>query len=257
MSFLGFGKKKKQDLDDVSMNKGIGLITEYDPKSHISEQFRTLRTNILFSDADNQIKTLVFTSSGPSEGKSTVSGNVAVTFANQGLRTLLVDADTRRPTVHATFSLTNEKGLVNLLTTKTDLDLSEYIIPTTIDKLSVLPTGPVPPNPSELLSSKRMERLIETLSKNFDIVIFDVPPLGSVTDAQILASRTDATVLVVPYGIAEKGAVLAAKEMLDNVDANIIGVVQNRVPEEANGYYGYYGYYGNYYGKDKNKENAK
>lgn len=201
------------------MHKGVGLITDYAPKSHISEQFRTLRTNIQYSDADHQIKTLVFTSSGPSEGKSTISGNIAVTFANQGLRTLLVDADTRRPTVHATFSLLNERGLVTLLTSKEDLDLSEYIVPTSVDHLSVLPTGPVPPNPSELLSSKRMERLIATLAKNFDMVIFDVPPLGSVTDAQILASKVDATVLVVPYGIAQKGAVLAAKSMLEQVDA--------------------------------------
>lgn len=250
---MAWFKHKKRDLDDISMHKGISLITDYAPKSHISEQFRTLRTNILYSDADKQLKTLVFTSSGASEGKSTVSGNVAVTFANQGLRTLLVDADTRRPTVHATFSLTNEKGLVNLLTTKEDLDLADYIVPTSIDHLNVLPTGPLPPNPSELLSSKRMERLIETLAKNFDMVIFDVPPLDSVTDAQILASKVDATILVVPYGIAQKGAVLAAKEMLEKVDANIIGVVQNRIPQEAGGYYGYY-YYAGYYGKDNDQK---
>ena len=252
---MSWFRSKKNGLDDISMHKGISLITDYAPKSHISEQFRTLRTNILYSDADKQLKTLVFTSSGASEGKSTVSGNVAVTFANQGLRTLLVDADTRRPTVHATFSLTNEKGLVNLLTTKEDLDLADYIVPTSINHLSVLPTGPLPPNPSELLSSKRMERLIETLAKNFDMVIFDVPPLDSVTDAQILASKVDATILVVPYGIAQKGAVLAAKEMLEKVDANIIGVVQNRIPQEAGGYYGYY-YYGGYYGKDNSEKKA-
>lgn len=252
---MAWFKRKKRGLDDISMHKEISLITDYAPKSHISEQFRTLRTNILYSDADKQLKTLVFTSSGASEGKSTVSGNVAVTFANQGLRTLLVDADTRRPTVHATFSLNNEKGLVNLLTTKEDLDLADYIVPTSIDHLSVLPTGPLPPNPSELLSSKRMERLIETLAKNFDMVIFDVPPLDSVTDAQILASKVDATILVVPYGIAQKGAVLAAKEMLEKVDANIIGVVQNRIPQEAGGYYGYY-YYGGYYGKDNSEKKA-
>ncbi|WP_125711227.1 CpsD/CapB family tyrosine-protein kinase [Lacticaseibacillus porcinae] len=257
---FGFGKKRQKKLEDLSMHKGVGLITAYAPKSHISEQFRTLRTNIQYSNADQQIKTLVFTSSGPAEGKSTISANVAVTFANQGLRTLLVDADTRRPTVHATFSLLNERGLVNLLTSKEDLDLGEYIVPTSVEHLSVLPTGPVPPNPSELLSSKRMERLINTLSKNFDMVIFDVPPLGSVTDAQILASKVDATVLVVPFGIAQKGAVIAGKGLLEQVDANIIGVVQNRVPQEATGYYGYYGYYGNYgyYGKkDKDDKAAK
>lgn len=254
---FGFSKRKKNALEEVSMHKGVALITAYSPKSHISEQFRTLRTNIQYSDADHRIKTLVFTSSGPSEGKSTVSGNVAVTFADQGLRTLLVDADTRRPTVHATFSLLNERGLVNLLTSKEDLDLGDYIVPTSVNNLSVLPTGPVPPNPSELLSSKRMERLIDTLAKNFDMVIFDVPPLGSVTDAQILASKVDATIMVVPYGIAEKGAVMASKAMLDQVDANIIGVVQNRVPEEANGYYGYYGYYGSYGKKDNEKTVAK
>ncbi|MFD1484448.1 CpsD/CapB family tyrosine-protein kinase [Lacticaseibacillus baoqingensis] len=247
--------RKQRQLDDQSMTKGVSLVTDYDPKSQVSEQYRTLRTNIAFSAADKQLQTLVFTSSSASEGKSTVAANVAVTFANQGLRTLLVDADTRRPTVHATFGLLNERGLVNLLTAKTELDLADYIVPTSIVKLSVLPTGPLPPNPSELLSSKRMERLIDTLAAHYDMVIFDVPPLDSVTDAQILASKVDATVLVVPYGIAQKGAVLAAKAMLEKVDANIIGAVQNRVPHDAGGYYGYgygYGYYG--YSSYKRKE---
>jgi capsular exopolysaccharide synthesis family protein len=183
-----------------------------------------------------------------------VAANVAVTFANQGLNTLLVDADMRRPTVHATFGLLNDKGLVNLLTTKDEINLAEYIVQTSIDNLSVLPTGPLPPNPSELLSSRRMARLIEILADHCDIVIFDVPPLDSVTDAQILATRADATILVVPYGIAQKGAVVAAKAMLDRVNANIIGVVQNRVPRDASGYYSYgynYGYYGS---SDENKK---
>ncbi|WP_461215314.1 CpsD/CapB family tyrosine-protein kinase [Lacticaseibacillus sp. GG6-2] len=240
--------RKANKQDDQSMQHGVGLITVYKPKSTISEQFKTLRTNILFSNADKQIKSLVITSSGVSEGKSTVSANVAVTFANQGLRTLLLDADTRRPTVHATFSMSNDKGLVNLLTEKADrLPAQDYIISTSVENLSVLPTGPVPPNPSELLSSHRMTKLIEDLTAHFDMVIFDAPPVGSVTDAQIIASKCDATILVVPFGIAQKAAVMEAKSMLDNVDANIIGVVQNRIPAEERGYYGYgygYGYYG-------------
>lgn len=241
---MNFFKKNRPTLDDTSMHQGVNLITSADPTSFISEQYKTLRTNILYSNADEQIKTLVFTSSGPSEGKSTVSGNVAVTFANQGLRTLLMDADMRRPTVHATFSAFNDSGLVTLLTgEESNEKLAQTIIETEIDHLYALPAGPVPPNPSELLSSKRMHRLMDALKNSFDIIILDAPPVGSVTDAQILASQADATILVVPYGIAQKELVAEAQDLLQKANANLIGAVMNRIPpEEHKGYYGYYNY---------------
>lgn len=237
---------KKTTLDEISMHKGINLITVNSPTSNISEQYKTLRTNIVYSNADKKIKTVVFTSSGPSEGKSTVAGNVAVTFANQGLRTLLLDADLRRPTVHATLSVRNDAGLVNLITgEESEQELQQTIIETSVKHLYALTAGPVPPNPSELLSSNRMHKLMQDLEHNFDMIILDASPVGSVTDAQILASSADATILVVPYGIAQKIPVAEAKDLLEKANANLIGAVMNRIPaNEKNGYYGYA--YGDY-----------
>ncbi|RND50207.1 CpsD/CapB family tyrosine-protein kinase [Lacticaseibacillus paracasei] len=225
------------------VNRSIALITNYAPQDVISEEFRTLRTNILYSNADKQIKTLVFTSAGPGEGKSTVSSNVAVTFADQGLKTLLVDADMRKPVIDATFAIENINGLSDFLSQRIS-DLNMAIRQTSINNLYVLPTGHIPPNPAELLSSKRMAALIAMLEDSFDLVIFDLPPLINVTDAQILASQTDATVLVVPYGIAEKAMVNEAKTLLNKVHANLIGAVMNRVPKSER-----HQYYGKYYGK--------
>lgn len=241
-----FSKLKNQHaLSQESSTKGVALITDYAPLSTISEEYRTLRTNIMYSNADKKIKTLSITSAGPSEGKSTVSGNIAVTFANQGLKTLLIDADMRRPTIHATFGLQNRNGLVDLLTqSESEEEAKQAIRETKIENLSVLPSGPIPPNASELLSSKRMVNLLKGLSEVFDMIIFDLPPLTSVTDAQIVASRTDATILVTPYGVAKKGMLLEARGLLEKVNANVIGAVMNEVPaSERSGYYRYYGNY--------------
>ncbi|NVY96210.1 CpsD/CapB family tyrosine-protein kinase [Lactobacillus sp. DCY120] len=244
---MSFWKQKKSRLSNESGRSGVALIADYDPSARVSEEYRTLRTNILYAKADDPIKTLVFTSDSPSEGKSTVSANTAATFAQQGIRTLLLDADMRRPTIQATFGLQNKFGLVDLLTGEEDeAKLVKACQKTAIENLFVLPAGPIPPNPSELLSSKRMQHILKLVSQAFDLVILDAPPVMSVTDAQIIASRTDATIIVAPYGIAQKNMLLETRNLLEKVHANIIGVVMNRVPEAARrSQYGYY--YGSYY----------
>ncbi|GEA77153.1 tyrosine protein kinase [Latilactobacillus sakei] len=236
--------KKEKSLDQASIKEGVGLITLTDPTSVIAEQFRTVRTNIQFSSIDQKLRSVVFTSAGPLQGKSTVSANVAVTWADQGVNVLLVDADMRRPTVHQTFQVPNKKGLTSLLTGD-KFDFNTTIQKTPVEHLFVLPCGVVPPNPSELLNTKKMDKLIQELTKHFDLVIFDSPPVVSVTDAQILASKVDGTILVVPQGIVEKGSVAKAKELLEVVNARILGTIMNRVKAENTG-----GYYGGYYGTE-------
>lgn len=241
-----FNRNKNKRLSNQSVHQGVALITDYDALGRISEEYRTLRTNISFSKADGVLKTIAVTSGGPTEGKSTVSANLAVTFANQGQKTILVDLDMRKPTVHATFGVQNTSGLVNLLTdpVKTlERLLLSYCKESGIENLTILTSGPIPPNPSELLDSGRMATLLATLSEQYDRIILDTPPVISVTDAQVISSRADATILVVPYGIAQKAAVMDAKVLLQKVNANIIGVIMNRVPATSRSRYYYDGYY--------------
>jgi len=254
MAFNIFSHKKHK-IDNTSLKYGIGLVTYTDPKGMISEQFKTVRTNIQFSSVDKKLKSLLFTSSDPSEGKSTISNNMAVTWADQGSKVILVDADLRRPTVHKTFSVSNRKGLSNYLLGNATLE--EIVQETVVDGLYVITSGPVPPNPAELLGSMRTQDLLVRLMDKFDLLILDAPPVNTVTDAQVLAARVEGTILVVPQGIADKAGVLHAKEALKTVNANILGAIMNRVTEQkSGGYYGgsyYGGYYGGYYGADKHK----
>lgn len=215
------------------------LITLTRPSSVIAEQFRTIRTNIQFSMVDQDLKTIVVTSAGPGAGKSTISANLAVTFASQGKKVLLVDADMRKPTVHKTFRLPNHDGLTTLLT-ENDMQINDIVHRTPTEGLFVCTSGVIPPNPSELLASKRMDRLMNELEMNFDLIIFDMPPVVVVTDAQIMASKVDGTVFVIPKGLANKDMVLKSKDLLDKVHANVIGAIFNRVEISENNYY-YYG----------------
>lgn len=216
------------------------LITVQSPKSIVSEQFKTIRTNINFSMPDQDIKTIVVTSSTPGEGKSTISSNMAVVFAQSGKKILLIDSDMRKPTAHHTFGVKNGQGLSTLLTRQHSFN--EVSHQTEIEGLHLITSGPIPPNPAELLGSKMMDQLMLTLSEHYDLIIFDAPPVLSVTDAQILSNKCQGTILVVNSGKAEKDGVLKAKESLAGSQANILGVILNNFTLEKDHYY--YQYYG-------------
>lgn len=226
------------------MDNGAKLITVAHPKSPISEQFRTIRTNINFMAIDKPIKTLAMTSANVSEGKSTVTDNVAVVWAQTGQKVLLIDSDLRRPTLHATFNKSNQHGLTTILTSGTNsVDLREIIQPSGVDNLDILTAGPIPPNPAELLNSQRMKTLLDTVKGIYDMVIVDVPPMLEVTDTQILSRHLDAVVLIVKQGQTQKLAVKRAVELLNLAHANLLGYVMNDVNAEGDAAYGYgYGY---------------
>lgn len=215
------------------------LVTKHDPKSPISEQYRTIRTNIQFSTIDEEVRTILVTSSGPGEGKSTTAANIAVVFAQQGKKVLLVDTDMRKPTVHYTFNMTNTYGLTSVLTKK--VELNEAVQKGNSETPSVLSSGPIPPNPAELLSSKAMSEFLTTALDEYDLIIFDTPPVLVVTDAQILANKCDGTILVVSSETTEKEAAVKAKDLLLSAQAKILGVVLNNKKAVKTTNYYYYG----------------
>lgn len=217
---------------------GRKLVTVGNRNSFVSEQFRTIRTNITFAMPDQEIKSILVTSATPGEGKSTNVANLGVVFAQEGKKVCIVDADLRKPTMHYTFRLQNIRGLSNLLTTQ--YDLSEVLNSTDISNLFVVTSGPIPPNPAELLSSKAMDSVIRQLINDFDMIIFDAPPLLSVTDAQILSNKCDGTLLIVNSGAVENASVLKAKMSLEASKANILGVVLNNYKIPLGEYYDQY-----------------
>lgn len=211
-----------------------------DPKSTIAEQYRTIRTNIQFSSVDQEARTLMVTSAGPGEGKSTTVANLAIVLAQQGKKVLLVDADLRKPTVHYTFNKTNTFGLTSVLTKQ--LKLEETVVESAERNLYILSSGPIPPNPAELLSSMAMEVFLNNALEEFEMVLFDAPPVLAVTDAQILANKCDGTILVVSSGKTEKDKLEKAKELLETAQSKIIGVVlNNKKIDSKSNYYYYYG----------------
>lgn len=222
------------------MNKARHLITQLNPKSPISEQYRSIRTNIQFSAVDESIQSIVITSPGPSAGKSITAANLAVVYAQQGMKTLLIDADLRKPTVHYTFRLDNLRGLSSVLIGEASFE--DAVETGTIGDLHILSCGPIPPNPAELLSSKRMEELIAYAEDHYDFVIVDTPPILAVTDAKIVSQIVDGTIFVVRSGVTEKEEMKKAKEiMLSGGQTRILGAVLNDVPKNEETYYYYYG----------------
>lgn len=215
------------------------LITITDKKSVTAEAYRTLRTNIQFSSLDKELKVITVTSSRPEEGKSTVSSNLAITFADNGNSVLLIDCDLRRPTIHKVFRLPNSMGMVNAVMNP-DL-LPEILHKDVVPGLDIITSGAIPPNPSELLGSKKNLKLMEELKTRYDVIILDAPPLLAVTDAQVLTTLSDGTIIVSYHGITKKEEITRAKELLEKVNGNIIGVVLNGIPEDDSSYY-YYSY---------------
>ncbi|MGN8646352.1 CpsD/CapB family tyrosine-protein kinase [Gracilibacillus sp. HCP3S3_G5_1] len=226
-------RKKQSNLKNVRH-----LITKMNPRSPISEQYKTIRTNLQFSSVDGELKTMLVTSSGPSEGKSSTTANLAIVFAQQGKKVLLIDADMRKPTLHYTFRVDNRKGLSSVLVG--EAELHDSITNSDIAGLDLLSCGPIPPNPSELLGSKAMENLISNASDEYDLVLFDTPPVLAVTDAQILANICDGAVMVVRSNQTEYDAATKAKELLEVGNAKLLGVVLND-REQKKGHYYYYG----------------
>lgn len=237
--------------DTLASGRGQQLVTYTNPKSSTSEAYRTLRTNIQFSSLDTEITSLVFTSTKPGEGKSTIISNIAITMAQSGKKVLLLDCDLRKPTIHKKFGASNSKGLTNILLK--DKKYEECVIVTKQENLHVVPSGPIPPNPSELLGSNKFKILLRHLSSIYDVILIDAPPILIVTDAQVLSSVCDGTVLLTSYGETEKEALMEGKSLLTKVNSNILGVVLNKIPEGGKGsYYNqYYSHgYGNQYGDD-------
>ena len=222
-------------LPEAAQRAGIyRLVMLLYPRSGAAEAFRTMRTNVEFSDVDSAVRRLLITSAGPGEGKSTVAANLALAFAQAGRRTILVDADLRRPAIHESFDLTNTFGLTNLIRSLDVLQLGQLLRTVDEPNLRVLTSGPLPPNPAELLGSKRMQDVVERLGAEADLVIFDSPPATAVTDAAVLASLTDGTVLVVAAGRTRRAAAQRAQEALARVGGHLVGVVLNRFGGEAN-----------------------
>lgn len=229
-------------VDQETQKNGVFLVTFAEPKHVVSEQFRTVRTNIEFAGAAlDKCQVIMFTSSAMSEGKSTVSANVAVTWAQAGKKVLLIDADLRIPTVHATFRKLNLDGVTTVLTGKMKPD--EVVEDTFVDNLSVITSGPIPPNPSELLNSKRMGQLLDWTREKFDIIVLDAPPVLAVSDVQVLVPRSDGVVVVANMGKTLKGDLKRTVEVLKLAKAKILGSVERVKARRGDKGYGYgYGY---------------
>lgn len=231
-----FSKKKKT----LSQGDRPGLVVVNKPASIVSEQIRTIRTNIQFSMVDEELQTLCVTSAAPESGKSITSANLAASFASEEKKVLLVDADLRKPTVHKTFKVRNSEGLTTLLTDR-EKSVTDAIFRTHTDGLYILTSGAIPPNPAELLASNRMTEMMEEMKEYFDLIIFDLPPILAVTDAQVMSSKVDGTIFIIPKGLVSKEQVIQSKSLLEKVNANVLGAIFNRVEKSEGKYYYYYG----------------
>jgi non-specific protein-tyrosine kinase len=270
LEFLDDTIKTPTDIEQVSNLPTLASIgrskSSYDttaieaikhPRSPISESFRSLRTSVRFSGIDSENKTILVTSANPGEGKSTTSANLGVVMAQAGYNVLIIDADLRRPTQHERFGLSSARGLTNVLLEldiddrEQDIDavLAESVQPTTEDTLYMLTSGPIPPNPSELLGSARMKLLLNLLGDRYDYVIVDSSPVLAVTDAVVLGAQVDSVVLVVSANSTRRNHLKRIVDKMSEVNANVIGVTLNRLGGSDGGTYQYYSY-GRVYGSE-------
>lgn len=223
------------------MFPGPELVTLHNPSSLITESYRVLRTNILYSSPDNPLRTLVVTSPLPSEGKTTTAGNLAVVMAQGGSQVLLVDLDLRMPSVHRLFGISNRVGLTNLLVE--DRSLESVVQKDSVGNLDILTTGPIPPNPAELVGSKKFAMFIEEMKTVYDYIILDSSPCVAYTDSVLAGRISDGVLLVISATIGRMDAAIQAKKNFEKVGAKIIGVVLNGVNKSHLGYSSYYYYY--------------
>ena len=227
------------------------LITLSEPKSTASESYRGIRTSILFSAADNAPRVILVTSAAPSEGKTITAANIAVTMAQAGNRVLIMDCDLRRPKLHRMFNVQRDRGVSNILVGNCSLD--EVILHSAIPGIDIVPCGPVPPNPSEMLGSQKMVKLMEMLRDRYELVILDSPPITAVTDAVILSRLVDGVLLVIREGETHREIVKNGISLLKAANAHILGAILNSVTMGRDSYY-YYQYYYYYYGEDGDKK---
>jgi capsular exopolysaccharide synthesis family protein len=234
-------RRSEAGQPEETREKAFRMVTHIEPQSLVAEAFRSLRTNVAFARAHQDLRTLMITSPAPGEGKSTVAVNLATTFAQQGQRTLLIDADLRRSVLDETFNIPRSPGLTNVLVGSDPL---EAVVRTTdVPNLSILPSGQFPPNPSELLGSAQMRALIDLAKQSFDIVLVDSPPVLAVTDAAVLSTVADGSVIVIRLGVTTREAVRRSVSQLRVVNGRILGAVLNAVDFRGPSYQGGYGYY--------------
>lgn len=241
------GRISKADVK--SKKAGSELIVAASPKAIVSENIKSLRTNLQFTAIDSDLRTILVTSVNASEGKSFISSNLAISFAQADKRVLLVDCDLRKGRIYKIFGLLNTNGLSNLLTGNLQ-NFKKYIRPTKIKNLDVITSGTYPPNPSELLSSRKNKRLITMLRTYYDVIIFDGAPVGGLADSVIFSSLVDETIIVVKDGNTAKADLAAVRDTLEKVGSKVAGVVFNMVDRKASKYYNY-NYY--YYGENHEK----
>lgn len=238
--------KPRKRLKITTVSKS--LISLLDPKAPASEAYRTLRTNIGYAGIDKQVQTIVVTSTGPGEGKSTTTVNLAITMAQVGKKVLIIDADLRKPKLHRYLSLANDYGLTDIIANKYPVEDSIKVFGA-VENLHVICSGSIPPNPSEILESKTMLELMESLKDSYDLILIDTPPVGQLTDAAIVGQNSDGVVLVVSSGESNIDMAVHAKSALDKVNARIIGAVLTKINATSGStyYYRYYNYNQYYY----------
>lgn len=239
IGFIGELKNNPKQNEDA-----LGIYVAKNPRSPVAEAFRSLRTNLEYSSVDNPARTILVTSSGESEGKSTVAANLAIVEAQSGKNVIIIDADMRRPMLHVQFSKSNRKGLSDVVTGKLRID---DVVKTydQVENLSIITCGTIPPNPSELLGSERMSQTLKDLKERFDLVIIDTPPM-IVSDAQILSGKVDGVIFVVIPGQTRAIAALRPIEELRRIGSHVLGIVANKIPRNRDYYYGGYNYYSPY-----------
>jgi capsular exopolysaccharide synthesis family protein len=244
-----YGEEKEKNAEEVLVDaKNIELINHLYPKLSIAEDYRTIRTSILLSRAGNPPKTILVSSSLPKEGKSVTTSNLAISFAQLKKKVVVVDTDLRRPRLHKIFDVSNAGGVSTFLSRASSMkdDLVAMVLESGIENIWVLPGGPIPPNPAELLNSQNMEDLLDDLKENFDVILLDTPPILSVIDGVILASKVDSVLLVVHVGKTTRKDFINTVESLKRANGRLMGTVFNwmELNSHSFGYMHYYPYYG-------------